>query len=137
MNELKEKLEKMCALDWESEGKTMAKEIAAQYTSPEEVALIQEYMDQCAEGIIRDLDQTIAYSHRVLTVKEQLKEVSEIVSMKYIAEHYFNKSAAWLSQRINGTSVRGQVYGLKEKDIETLNYALHDIGKKLGSFTLV
>jgi hypothetical protein len=137
MNELKEKLEKMCALNWEREGKAMAKEIAAQYTSSEEVALIQEYMNKCAEEIGRELDDAIAYSRRVLTVKEQLKEVSEIVSMKYIAEHYFNKSAAWLSQRINGTAVRGQVYGLKEKDIETLNYALHDIGQKLGSFTLV
>lgn len=127
----------MRSLDWETEGKRKADEIVAKYTTPEDKAVIQEYMNRVGDEIIREMKEASRELDKVITVKRQLKEVSQIVSMKYIAENYFNKSAAWLSQRINGTPVRGQVYGLKEKEVAILNDALHDIGRKLGSFTLV
>ncbi|QIU94681.1 DUF5053 domain-containing protein [Bacteroides faecium] len=69
-------------------------------------------------------------------IKAQVKEISEIVSLKYIAKNYFGKSASWLSQRINGSPVRGKIYCLKESELDTLNSAIQDIGKKLGSLSI-
>lgn len=40
-------------------------------------------------------------------------ETYRLLPLSYIAEHYFGKSAAWLSQRLNGTLVRGRSYTLK------------------------
>lgn len=54
----------------------------------------------------------------------------------YIARQYFGKSAAWLQQRIYGYKVRGKVYTLSKKDIETFNFALQDISKKIGSLSI-
>lgn len=69
-------------------------------------------------------------------IKAQVKEISEIVSLKYIAKNYFGKSASWLSQRINGSPVWGKIYCLKESELDTLNSAIQDIGKKLGSLSI-
>ena len=74
--------------------------------------------------------------NKELTVKEQLKDISEVVSLSYIAKKYFGKSRAWLYQRINGNVVRGQVYKLSPEEIDTLNFALHDISNKIGSLSI-
>ena len=58
----------------------------------------------------------------------------KLLPLAYIAKHYFGKSHAWLSQRINGTKVRGQVYTLNNEQKEIFNKALQDISKKIGSF---
>lgn len=112
------------------------KEIADRYTSPEEKAEIKAYLDSTLDAIeldIQELDETL---DRMILIKKQIREVSEIIPLQYIAKHYFGKSASWLSQRINGNSVRGKVYQLKDSEIETLNTAIQDIGKKLGSLTI-
>jgi hypothetical protein len=71
-----------------------------------------------------------------ISVKMQLKEVTEIVSLAYIARHYFQKTKSWLSQRINAHSVNGKPAKFTEAELETLNFALKDIGKKLGSVSV-
>lgn len=42
-------------------------------------------------------------------------ETYRLLPLSYIAEHYFGKSVAWLSQRLNGTLVRGRSYTLNEE----------------------
>ena len=73
---------------------------------------------------------------RYLELQNQIKSVKEIIPVSYIARNYFGKSAAWLQQRLYGYKVRGKVYTLNEKDIKTLNLALQDISKKIGSLTI-
>lgn len=119
------------------ESLTKAKEISAKYTSPNEKAFIQQYMENEADSISRDIAKLDHQLERMLAIKKQLKDVSQIIPMKYIAEHYFGKSAAWLSQRVNGTPVRGKIYCLKDTEISTLNHAIQDIGKKLGSLSII
>ena len=58
----------------------------------------------------------------------------KLIPWKYVAEEYFGKSAAWLSQRINGTPVRGKVYTLNAEQKETLNRALSEIARYIGSY---
>ncbi len=71
-----------------------------------------------------------------LKIKEQLSEVSQYVSMSYIAKNYFNKTKSWLSQRINGHEVNGKPSQFTEEEINILNAAFADLSKKLGAFSV-
>lgn len=135
MEELLKELQKMSALK-DDASLEKAREIRAKYSSPEEKEFIIKYMNgesNCIENEIKIADAKL---ERMLSIKEQVKEISEIVSLKYIAKNYFGKSASWLSQRINGSPVRGKIYSLKESELDTLNSAIQDIGKKLGSLSI-
>jgi len=68
-----------------------------------------------------------------LKIKEQLSQISEIISMAYIAKTYFNKSKSWLSQRINEFDVNGKPAKFMPEEIDTLNFAIKDISSKLGT----
>ena len=75
-------------------------------------------------------------SARPNTIAEQLGDLKQALPMAYIAEHYFNKSASWLSQRVNGTPVRGRVYALNSEQKEIFNRALREIGEFLQSYRI-
>lgn len=70
---------------------------------------------------------------KALKVKEQMSQIKDIISMSYISKTYFNKSKSWLSQRINELDVNGKPAKFVQEDIDTLNFALNDISKKLGT----
>jgi hypothetical protein len=72
-----------------------------------------------------------------IEVRKQLLEVSKMISLSYIAENYFHKTRAWLYQKINGNIKNGKPAKFTPEEINTLNFALHDIGKKIGSITIV
>lgn len=59
-----------------------------------------------------------------------------LLPISYIAKKYFGKSQSWLSQRINGTKVRGHVYTLNEEQKKIFNDAMADLAKFYGSFRL-
>lgn len=63
-------------------------------------------------------------------------ETYRLLPLSYIAEHYFGKSAAWLSQRLNGTLVRGRSYTLNEEQKKIFNDAMQDISLRVGSIHL-
>ncbi|MDO4180080.1 MAG: DUF5053 domain-containing protein [Bacteroidales bacterium] len=135
MKELKEELKLLGTLTGE-ESDAKFKEIADRYTRPEDKAEIHAYLESTLDGIESDMQELDESLDRMLLIKKQIREVSEIIPLQYIAKNYFGKSASWLSQRINGNSVRGKIYRLKESEIATLNMAIQDIGKKLGSLTI-
>lgn len=106
--------------------------IQERYTSPEDVEAINDFM----MSLYKVMDEKIEEVDRLLTIQEQLKPYKEILPISYIARTYFGKSAAWLQQRLYGYKVRGKVYSLSEKDINTLNLAIQDISKKIGSLSI-
>ena len=135
MEELLKELKEMSALK-DDASLEKAREIRAKYNSSKEREFIIKYMNgelDCIENEIKIVDAKL---ERMLSIKAQVKEISEIVSLKYIAKNYFGKSASWLSQRINGSPVRGKIYCLKEAELDILNSAIQDIGKKLGSLSI-
>lgn len=135
MEELLKELKEMSALK-DDASLEKAREIRAKYNSSKEREFIIKYMNgelDCIENEIKIVDAKL---ERMLSIKVQVKEISEIVSLKYIAKNYFGKSASWLSQRINGSPVRGKIYCLKESELDILNSAIQDIGKKLGSLSI-
>ena len=66
-----------------------------------------------------------------LKVLVDLADVTEIVSISYIAKKYFNKSRAWLAQRINGNIVNGKPAQFSSDELKTLKTALEDISLKM------
>jgi len=65
-----------------------------------------------------------------------MQEVSKFVNLAYIATEYFKKTKAWLYQRINGNVVNGKAARFTNEELKTLKFALDDISKKLGSFSV-
>lgn len=64
------------------------------------------------------------------------EEMHRLIPMGVVARDYFGRSAAWLSQRINGTPVRGKTYTLSPEQKKVFNGAMQDLAKKIGSFRL-
>lgn len=138
MKGLKEELDELREIfrnitpETEEEYKKRFLSIQERYTSSEEVEAINEFM----MSLYKVMDEKAEEVERLLTIQEQLRPFKEILPMSYIARTYFGKSSAWLQQRIYGYKVRGKVYTLSEKDIDTLNFALQDISKKIGSLSI-
>ena len=73
----------------------------------------------------------------VLTLRDQLAEDDyKLLPLRYIAQKYFGKSAAWLSQRLNGSAVRGHVYTLNAEQKSIFNRAVQEIGQRISSLQL-
>ncbi len=73
----------------------------------------------------------------VLTLREQLAEGDyKLLPLRYIAQEYFGKSAAWLSQRLNGSEVRGHIYTLNSEQKDIFNRAVKEIGQRISSLQL-
>ncbi len=77
------------------------------------------------EDTIREVDEAV--------VRQQMEEILPLMSVAYIAKTYFNKSRQWLYQRINGHIVNGKPARFTAQEIDVLNSALQDMGKKLLS----
>ena len=87
------------------------------------------------EFITNGVDEARA---EIANLRREIKDEDyRLLPLSYIANHYFKKSAAWLSQRINGTPVRGKVYTLNSEQKHIFNQAVREIGQKIGSFQLV
>jgi len=102
--------------------------IKENFTSSEEMRLIDSYISIMLSESEERIDSFIEES-----VKMQLEKVSQIVSLSYIATRYFSKTRNWLYQKINGCSVNGKPAKFTPEEITTLNLALQDISKDIGS----
>nr|DAW68840.1 MAG TPA: protein of unknown function (DUF5053) [Bacteriophage sp.] len=110
----------------------LSNEITGKYTDQKDVDAIADFLIKGYKDISSEAEELNSY----VALKQQIAPYAEIIPLGYIARKYFGKSTAWLSQRINGSKVRGKVYTLSKKDIETFNFALQDISKKIGSLSI-
>lgn len=110
----------------------LSDEITGKYTEQKDLDAIADFLTHGYKDISSEAEELNKY----VTLKQQIAPYTEIIPLGYIAKKYFGKSTAWLSQRINGSKVRGKVYTLSKKDLETFNYALQDISKQLGSISI-
>lgn len=107
-------------------------QIRDKYTSEEDKKVITDFMMNEADLILAEMDRI----SNEITIRQQLKEVSEILSLSYIAKKYFNKTRTWLYQRINGNIVHGKAAKFTDEELETLRFALKDISNRIGSLTI-
>jgi hypothetical protein len=99
------------------------------FRSEEEKKQINDYVEDSLKALTVDIG--IAVDE--IGIKVQLLKVSEIVSMSYIAKEYFHKTRQWLYKKVNGNFVNGKPAKFTESEIRTLNFALQDISKQIGS----
>lgn len=82
---------------------------------------------------INEIQNEIQVIKEKVSLQEQLKEVSEIISLSYIAKKYFNKTRTWLYQKINQNVIHGKACKFTDEELKTLQFALDDIKNKIGS----
>lgn len=70
---------------------------------------------------------------RQIEVRKILSEVLPFISVSEFAKQYFDKSASWLHQRINGNEVHGKIATFTERELKTLSDALKDVADKLNN----
>ncbi|MBS6269012.1 MAG: DUF5053 domain-containing protein [Tannerella sp.] len=109
----------------------LAKKISSTYTSPEDKKEIERFMDELIYETQIEIDQL---GENV--IKLQLQEISEIISLSYLAKKYFGKTRSWIYQRINGNIVNGKPCKFTESELAILNNALKDISDKIGSLSI-
>ena len=102
-------------------------ELETRQLNPEEQAVAQTWWRQGIDEARQDIDR----------LRNQINEDYKLLPIKYIAQHYFGRSASWLYQRLNGNRVRGRIYTLNEEQKATFNRALQDISEKIRSLSIV
>ncbi|WP_289090654.1 DUF5053 domain-containing protein [uncultured Bacteroides sp.] len=107
------------------------KSIASRYNSDDDKKTIADFIS----GRMQDIDNRIDTLEEK-TIRLQMQEVSDVISLSYLAKHYFNKSRSWLYQRMNGNLVNGKPARFTDEELATLNRALKDISEKLGSLSI-
>lgn len=61
----------------------------------------------------------------------KLKKIKDVVSISYIAEHYFKKSSSWFSERLSFNKGNGASVSFTEEELTILSKALDEIGDEL------
>lgn len=125
------KLEAIMTDGLTAENMAQIEQIKAMATTPEDEAVIEEFIARQLEDIEEDVAEMEEMTYRL-----QMGEVLEIVNLSYIAKKYFGRTQSWLSQRINGCIVNGKKATFTESEINTLNSALSDIANILGSHSV-
>ena len=130
---LKEELDALRPLMGTESGEfySRVKHIADTYTSEGDKKMIADFMDECLNEISGEI---AGMEER--TIKLQLQNISEIISLSFIAKHYFGKTKEWLYQRINGNVVNGKPCRFTAEELDRFNHALKDISQKIGSLRL-
>lgn len=102
--------------------------------------LQEEDVEAWANAMLESAKETADRAEAVVKttrVREQLEPALPILPLSYIAEQYFKKTRHWLYQKINGNIVNGKPAQFTEEEIHTLNTALQDISKKIGSMRVL
>lgn len=121
----------------EDEASKKRRDEILRYVGKHRDELPQEEMNSALSEWLQELsDSTEALVQQALR-KQMGEDMHRLLPFKFIAQKYFGKSAAWLSQRVNGTKVRGHVYTLSDEQKRTFNAACQDIAREIGSFHLV
>ncbi|MGV4405256.1 DUF5053 domain-containing protein [Ornithobacterium rhinotracheale] len=97
--------------------------------------LISEKPDAWAEAMLEDLTQTRKEAQNIV-LRQKLEGILPIISLSYIVEHYFGKSTSWFYQRLNGNMVNGKPAEFTPEELKTIDFALQDISKKIGSISV-
>ncbi|WP_455671705.1 DUF5053 domain-containing protein [Phocaeicola sp.] len=105
--------------------------IADRYNSDYDKQIITDFIAGKLHSIDSEIDNL-----QEKAIKLQMQEVSDIISLSYLAKKYFNKSRSWIYQRMNGNIVNGKPARFTNEELTILNSALKDISEKLGSLSI-
>jgi len=127
-----QKLKDFYDVNNEVEFKQQADYINDTFTSEAEQEQISSFTLSLFEGLNTRTDDFIAE----LNIRLKLSEVMQIVSMAYIAKNYFRRTRHWLYQKVNGSTKNGKSAHFTSDELNTLDFALKDISRKIGSVNI-
>jgi hypothetical protein len=119
----------------ESKVKEQTDHIHKHFASEDDKKEIEAFLQSELSGISEQTKDLIKRAESTL-IRMQLKEISEFISLSYVAKMYFKKDRSWLHQKINGNVKNGKPAKFTNSEIETFNFALQDISKKIGSIAI-
>lgn len=113
---------------------------AASESRKNEIVAALEGMDKGEVSKVADpfVEENVArLEGEVKALRDQIElEDYKLLPISYIAKNYFDKSASWLLQRINGYKVRGKVYSLNEEQKGVFNQAVREISSRISALQL-
>jgi hypothetical protein len=96
----------------------------------------KEAITRFVEAELEKSTRNVASNVRDVQIRVQLGDAVDFLPLSYIAGKYFNRTRQWLYQRINGNTVSGRPAQFSASEIETFNFALQDISKKISSLAI-
>ena len=97
--------------------------------SEEEKKSVCEAVDKDFKEIhaeIEDIKQTI-------NIRKILEPILPAISISYLSKNYFHKTPQWFYQRMNGNKINGKSVKFSDSEVQTLHFAIRDIGKQLST----
>ena len=125
MNEIEKLKAEYMTLSSDNERGAFAERVKAEFNSKSEAE-----KTAFANAFAKSATESIAQAESVynyVNIRIKLEPILKIVSLSYIAEHYFGKSRAWLSQRLNNNNVNNRPTSFTNGELKTLSGALDDI----------
>jgi len=133
--ELRAELEKLRTFFQNSDTrafKTQLKLLKDNFSSESDISEMDEYIDKMIAEEMVECDRAF----NELKLKAELILNKDIIPFSYIAKKYFKKSKSWIYQRINGNSINGKLVDFTSEEVNTFNFAIQDISKRLGSMSV-
>ena len=127
--------------DYENNIKVLAERNRLATTEEERAAVAAEMNalrgkdEKAFTEALEELIKTTADEVQEQRMAERLGEITDMVSMAYIAKTYFKKSRSWLAHKLNGNMVNGKPSQFTEEELKTLRYALSDMASKLSDMS--
>ena len=119
--ELQAEFEKFKEMQTEEERQNFKKERIKNFESKSFLEK-EEYINNSTTGLNNAIEES-----KSLVEKVNLGDVSNIISIAYIAQNYFGKTRHWLYQRLNGSIVNGKPARFTVDEKKRLKEALQDI----------
>ena len=96
--------------------------------SDEEKKAVFEAIDEDFKAMHKEVDDI----RQSINIRNKLAPVLPAISVAYLAKNYFSKTPQWFYQRMNGNKVNGKPATFSDSEIQTLNFAIQDISKRLS-----
>lgn len=127
MNDFKDKIKAL------AERRRQAKTAKERTAIATEMNTLRQENEQAFTEALEGLIKATADEVREQRIAERLGEITDMVSMAYIAKTYFNKSRSWLAHKLNGNIVNGKPAQFTDEELDTLRLALKDMSNKLNA----
>jgi hypothetical protein len=138
MNEIDERLQEYQQLAGNDDPQSVArKEELLKWFDEHQSPELHEKGGRWMDERMKELEAGVEDIKREALRQQLSDEAYKLIPWSYIAKQYFGKSLSWLTQRVNGYTVRGHVYTLNEEQKQTLNRALSEVGTLIGSYRVV
>ena len=99
------------------------------------VTLTADEYEEAANDFINGMDKVLAEADELIA-RHKMGDITEAVSLSYIAKNYFGKSRAWLMQKVNGNTVNGKKAAFTPSESRQMREALQDLSRKLSRAAL-